>query len=442
MGDKFNMKAKKSFIIAVVFSILCSFLAYFPSEIALATDTTLQKPSIVGKSAITMDLETGEIIYAKDIDTKRYPASITKLMTALVFAEKASKDTIIPYTESASKQPAYSLYANYGPIKIGDSLKASDVMNSLLLFSANDAAYMIGDYVSGSTEEFIKLMNQRAKELGLKNTNFKNPNGLHDPEHYSTAYDLAIMAKAMLENPWIKESISTKESQIEFIDSQKRINIENRNKLLGIDGNIGGKTGYTIPAGRCLLTFYERDGRTLIGVVLNSEYGATDTQVFDDMKAIMDYSFAASKLEYKKAGEVITEVEATYKTFGKFGKEKTITIPISINSAISKYDNNLSEEDISLTVDTKDLDAWNIAGNKKLNANFSEKGSIVPLTASAKITNFTIIKENLGYYAIRILGIITVLCLIFLLIRTFNQRKFRKRSFLGKGRRKKRNIFS
>ncbi|MGL5823151.1 MAG: D-alanyl-D-alanine carboxypeptidase family protein [Sarcina sp.] len=436
------MNGKKTFLIAIIFSLLCSLFTYFPSEIALATDTTLQKPSIVGKSAITMDLKTGEIIYAKDIDTKRYPASITKLMTALVFAEKASKDSIIPYTESASKQPAYSLFANYGPIKIGDSLKASDVMNALLLFSANDAAYMIGDYVFGSNEEFIKLMNQRAKELGLKNTNFKNPNGLHDPEHYTTAYDLALMAKAMLENPWVKETISTKESQIEFIDSQKRINIENRNKILGVNGNIGGKTGYTIPAGRCLLTFYERDGRTLVGVVLNSEYGATDTQVFDDMNAIMDYSFAVPKIEYKQAGEIITEVEAKYKTFGKFGKEKSINIPISINSAINKYDNNLSADDISLTVDTKDLDAWDIAGNKKLKANFSEKGSIVPLTASAKITNFTIIKENFGYYAIRILGVFITLFIIFLLIRTFNQRKFRKRSFLGNSRKKKRNIFS
>ncbi|MGL5066788.1 MAG: D-alanyl-D-alanine carboxypeptidase family protein [Sarcina sp.] len=425
------MKKKKTIILSTMLCLFISMFAAFPSTHVLAENTT-EKPSIVGKSAITMDLASGEIIYAKDIDTKRYPASITKLMTALVFAEKATKDSVIPFTESASKQPAYSLNANYGPIKVGDTLSGADTMNALLLFSANDSAYMIGDYIAGSNEEFIKLMNEKAKELGLKNTNFKNPNGLHDPEHYTTAYDLSLMAKAMLENPWIKETMATKESQIQFIESQKRINIENRNKLLGKDGNIGGKTGFTDPAGRCLLAFYERGGRTLVGIVLNSEYGATDTQVFNDMDAIMDYSFAAKKSPYRNSGDILTEIEAKYKTFGFFGEEKIIKIPVSINEEIQKYDNGINKDDVILTVNTADMNAWDIAGNDELPTIFSEKGSKIELTSSAEISNFTIIKENLGYYIIRLGGIIAIIALVVVILAGIRKRKQRKRSFYGR----------
>ncbi|MGL4453346.1 MAG: D-alanyl-D-alanine carboxypeptidase family protein [Sarcina sp.] len=433
------MKKRKTIISSILLCLFISLFTAFPSTQAFA-QTLIEKPDIIGKSAITMDLTTGEIIYAKDIDTKRYPASITKLMTALVFAENVTKDESIPYTESASKQPAYSLNANYGPIKIGDSLSATDTMNTLLLFSANDAAYMIADHVSGSNDEFIKLMNKRAKELGLKNTNFTNPNGLHHTEHYTTAYDLSLMAKAMLENPWVKEAIATKESQIQFLESGKRINIENRNKLLGKDGNIGGKTGFTDPAGRCLLAFYERGGRTLVGVVLNSEYGATDTQVFEDMNAIMDYSFTTKKSLYKEPGDILTEVEAKYKTFGFFGKEKSIKIPISINKEIQRYDNGINEKDISLSVTTTDMDAWDIAGNKNLPTIFSEKGSKIELTSSAKISNFTIIQENLVYYITRIGGILLAITLFILLALAIKNRKHRRRSFYG-GRNKRKNIF-
>ena len=434
------MKKHTAIISSIILCLFTSIFTIIPSTEVLA-ENLIEKPDIVGKSGITMDLATKEIIYAKDIDTKRYPASITKLMTALVFAEHATKTDKIPYTESASKQPPHALNTNYGPIAITDSLSGADTMNALLLFSANDSAYMISDYVSGSSDAFVKLMNKKAKELGLKNTNFTNPNGLHHPEHYTTAYDLALIADAMLANPWVKESMGTKESQINFLESKKRINIENRNKLLGHDGNIGGKTGYTDPAGRCLLAIYQREGRTLVGVVLNSEYGATDTQVFKDMDAIMDYSFAAKKIPYKKTGDILTEVEAKYKTFGFFGKEKTIRIPISINNNIERYDNGISEKDISLKVNTNNMNAWDIAGNKELPTIFSEKGTKIELTSSATISNFTIIKENLVYYIVRIGSILLAIFIIIFIINSLNKRKYRRSSFYGR-RRKRKNIFS
>lgn len=426
------MKKTKYVISSLLIFLISSMFVFLPVTPAYASD----KPSIVGKSAITMDLATGEIIYAKDIDTKRYPASITKLMTALLFAENATKDARIPFTESAKIQPEYSLSANYGPIETTDALSGADVMNALLLFSANDSAYMAAEYVSGSPEGFFKLMNSRAKELGLKNTNFENPNGLHHDNHYTTAYDLALMGKAVLENEWVKETIGTEKSQIQFIDSQKRIDIENRNKLLGADGNIGGKTGYTTPAGRCLLAFYERDGRTLLGIVLSSEYGATDTQVFEDMNAIIDYSFAAQKVKYKEAGQQIAEVEAKYKAFGFFGKENTIKIPLSINEEILRYDNSVNTNDLKISVDTKDLNAWDIAGANDLKVNFSERGSISEFTATASLSNFDLIKSNAFYYSTRIGTVLILLGLLAWIFITLKNRQRRRRSFFGRKRKK------
>lgn len=426
---KFKIKIYK-----FILSMIATLIILYPANIALAQS---EKPNIIGSSAITVDLETGEIIYAKDINSQRYPASITKLMTALIFAENASKTDKIPFTQSASIQPEYSLSANYGPITIGDSLSGDDTMKALLLFSANDAAYMIADYVSGNNDNFMKLMNEKAKELGLLNTNFTNPNGLHEENHYTTAYDLAKIGKAVLDNSWVKETISTKNAQIQFIDSQKRINIENRNKLLGENGNIGGKTGFTNAAGRCLWSVYERNGRIILGIVLNSEYGATDTQVFTDMNSIIDYSFSLSKSKYKEKGSEIAVIEAKYKPFIFLGEEKSINIPIILNEDLLKYDNGLDSNDISLTVNSDNMSAWELAGNNNLNVVFTEKGLSTNISASSSISDIQIIKENILYYFIRITSACSILVLIFWLMITIKNKKIRRRNFL----KRKKNIF-
>jgi D-alanyl-D-alanine carboxypeptidase len=136
-------------------------------------------PKIEGKAGIVMDMDTGEIIYANNIDSKQYPASTTKLLTGLLFAESKTKTDIIPYTQSASIQPEYSLGKTLarGKMKVGDTMSGQDVMDALLIYSANDSAYMVADSVSGDADKFADLMNDRIKKLGLKNTHFIIPNG-------------------------------------------------------------------------------------------------------------------------------------------------------------------------------------------------------------------------------------------------------------------------
>ncbi len=271
------------------------------------TETSSENlPNIKAEAALTMDLETGEIIYCKDADSKRYPASTTKLLTGLLLAESKDKADQLEYTKSAKEQLEYSLNLNYmhNTMQPGDKVTADDIMKGLLLFSGNDTAYVIADNISGDVKSFAELMNKKAKELGANNSNFVTPNGLHDPNHYTTAYDLSIIMKAAFANPWERETMELEKAPITLKNS--RIILENRNLTLGKNGNLAGKTGTTNEAGGCLATVYDRDGRQLIGIVLKSrQIDNADMTKFNDMDAIMDYSYGAKKKFIKQMVKVL-----------------------------------------------------------------------------------------------------------------------------------------
>ena len=161
-------------------------------------------------------------------------------------------------------------------------MSADNVMDALLLYSGNDIAYMIADNIGGDTVNFSKMMNDKAAALGMKGSHFITPNGLDDinDQHYTTPYDLTILGRAAYKNEWVRQSMGKKTSEIKSTNGPVAT-VENRNKLLGVAGNIGGKTGYTIKAGRCLVSIYERNGRHIIGVVMNSE---NDAQIQKSLK--------------------------------------------------------------------------------------------------------------------------------------------------------------
>ena len=307
-------------------------------------------PEITAEAAITMDLETGEIIYCKDADSKRYPASTTKLLTGLLLAENKNRTDQLEFTKSAKEQPEYSLNINYmhNTMKVGDKILADDIMKGLLLFSGNDTAYVIADNVSGDSKSFAELMNKRAKELGANNSNFITANGLHDENHYTTAYDLSLITKAAFANDWEKETMELQKAPITLKNS--KIILENRNLGLGKNGNIAGKTGTTNQAGGCLATVYERDGRQLIGIILKDrQIDNADMTKFNDMDSIMDYSYAASKETYKSNGENVGTAEVQYKPFVVFGPTKTITVPLKLTQDVSYYKNTINDAESQIT---------------------------------------------------------------------------------------------
>lgn len=386
----------------------------------------IQQPDIVGKYAVTLDYDTGEIIYAKGIDDKAYPASTTKIMTGLLFAEHANKTDSLPYTADAKTQQPYTLNDSFGPIPVGESMNDNDLMKALLMFSANDAAYVIADGVAGNPEKFSDMMNQKVKELGLKNTHFVTPNGLHRDNHYTTAYDIAVILQHAFKNPWVQETMGLKESSITV--NGKKVILHNRNKELGIDGNIGGKTGFTTPAGRCLVTVYERDGRKIIGAVLDSQYDAKDETVFNDMNSMINYSYDVKKVPYIKENTTVDTIPVQYKLFRWFGPTKTIDIPFNATENINYYDNSVNKKETTKSIDLKGMNAWQIASNpESAQVTVSQRAYTKSYPVQAEISTFTLIKTNfLSYLGIFVL-IIVIIILILLLIRTVNLRRLKKR---------------
>lgn len=421
---KFKKKLLSSLLVALSVSL------FTPAKATVQAAETPQ-PDIVGKYAVTLDYDTGEIIYAKGIDERAYPASTTKVMTSLLFAEHASKTDSFPYTAEAKSQQPYTLNDSFGPIPVGEGMNADDLMKALLMFSANDAAYVIAQGVAGSAQKFSDMMNEEVKKLGLKNTHFVTPNGLHNDDHYSTAYDLAVILQNAYKNPWVSETMGLKESSITV--NGKKVILENRNKELGIDGNIGGKTGFTTPAGRCLVSVYERNGRKLIGVVLASQYDAKDEVVFNDMKKIIDYSYSVDKVPYIKAGTTIDTIPVKYKLFRWFGPTKTIDVPFVATENIDYYNNYVNEKETSKTINLKDMNAWQLASDPESAAvTVKERAYEKDYPVKADIGTFTLIKANfLSYLGIIVVAIVIVI-VILLIIRTINLRKRRRR---------RRNIF-
>ncbi len=393
---------KKNFILKTLILTL-SISLFSPLASINAKAATVAQPDINAQAAITMDLETGEIIYCKDADSKRYPASTTKLLTGLLLAENKQKSDEITFTESAKIQPEYSLNINFmhNSMKVGDTMSADDVMKGLLLFSGNDTAYMIADNVAGNSQKFADMMNAKAKEIGANNSHFVTANGLHDENHYTTAYDLSLITKAAFQNDWERETMELADASIQI--NGAKVLLENRNLGLGKNGNIAGKTGLTNAAGGCLAAVYEVNGRKLIGVVLKSrQVDNVDMTKFNDMDSIMNYSYNTSKTVYKSSGEEVGTTDVQYKSFGFFGPTKTITVPLKLTQDVTYYSNAINDAESQITYDKTDSSAWKLLFNKDVTLTYSTRNHNESVAGSVDISfgniyrNFS--KYNNNYY--------------------------------------------
>lgn len=277
--------------------------------------------------ACLMVQETGEILYEKNSKTKHSIASTTKIMTGIIALENGNVNEVVTVSSNAATQEGSSIY-----LKEGDQIILNDLLYGMLLNSGNDAACAVAEHISGSVEDFANLMTKRAIEIGAVNTVFKNPNGLDEEGHFSTAEDLAIITAYSLENQKFKEIVSTKNNQITV--GSNICYLKNHNKLLwNYDGCVGVKTGYTKKTGRCLVSAAQRDGITLIAVTLD----APDD--WNDHKEMLDYGFSVcSKKLIIKKGEVLKN----YKKFGGFNAVslKEVSIPVG--------DKNINDKEIVL----------------------------------------------------------------------------------------------
>ena len=253
---------------------LLTFFFCFTAEAA-------KEPDISAPSAVLMDRGSRRVLWEKSAHRRRPIASTTKIMTALLALERGNEADRIVAGRAAAETEGTSIYLEKGEVKTLDEL-----LYGLMLCSGNDAAVAIAVHIGGSEKKFVKLMNEKAKLLGAARTHFANPHGLPDENHYSTAYDLALISCAALENERFREIVATPACSISWPGHSWDRRLNNQNKLLdSYPGADGVKTGWTEKAGRCLVGSATRGGWQLVSVVLSAP------QMWEDSGLLLDYGF-------------------------------------------------------------------------------------------------------------------------------------------------------
>ena len=333
------------------------------------------EPKINYRSAVVIDRKIKNIIYGKNENVKKAMASTTKIMTAMVVIQ----NTNLNNTVEISKKAAGTGGSRLG-LKAGDKVTVKDLLYGLLLRSGNDCAVALAEYVAGSVQEFSNLMNQNAQMLGLNNTHFVTPHGLDEEEHYTTAYELAILADYALNNELFAQIVNKKSYTININKNSKTLN--NTNELLGnLNGVYGVKTGFTNGAGRCLVTSIKRGNLDVICVVLGADTKKDRTR---DSAKLIEYTF--NKYEEIDIKEKIKE------SFKKWNEINGNRINIEKGES-SKLELTLNNKDKIFTYPIEKGTEDNI--NIEINANLNLKAPVLENTNIGKIKVYYNAKELL-----------------------------------------------
>ncbi|MHB1654572.1 MAG: D-alanyl-D-alanine carboxypeptidase family protein [Desulfitobacteriaceae bacterium] len=256
------------------------------------------KPTVSADAAVLLDVATGDVLYDKQAHKKRAPASTTKIMTAILGLELGRPEEVVTVSQKAAGVGESTLH-----LDPGEKIILYELITGALVKSGNDACVAIAEQIAGSEEKFVNLMNQKALLLGATDTHFANPNGLPNKDHYSSAYDLAMMARYGLQLPAFSSIIRQKETEIHFLEPDVMMDLRNTNKLLWSYPYADGvKTGTTNAAGKCLVASATRDGRQLVAVVLQAP------NRFGDAQKLLEWGFNNTETyTLAQAGEIVGE---------------------------------------------------------------------------------------------------------------------------------------
>ncbi len=286
IGSRFGLKFRTM--------AFCALLVLFAGQVGAVCAA---KPAVTATSAILIDANTGNILYEKNAEKKMYPASTTKIMTALVALEAVENEEISlsqPLSLSKAAYDSLDIDGSSVGLKPGEKMSLEGLLEGLLIASGNDAAVAIAEGISGSEEAFVQRMNEKAKALGLLNTSFKNPHGLHNEEHFTTAKDMATLARAAMENETFQNIVECAHIYLPATDMSDKRYFINTNNLVSLmrypyyfyDKATGIKTGSTDAAGYCLVASAEDKGKSVISVVFDAE----DLSVsHNESKAILEH---------------------------------------------------------------------------------------------------------------------------------------------------------
>lgn len=256
-------------------------------------------PTLKAKSAIVVDADTGQVLYELRADERRAIASTTKMTTSILLIERGNLDDLVVATENAVR----TRYANLN-MAPGETIPLRDMLYAIMLRSSNDGSVAAAEYLAGTEERFVQMMNEKAQELGLKNTHFANSHGLDDPNHYSTARDLATLARYCIQNPLFNEIVRTQKARIlRSVNQQDVVVTSHARCLKHLPGADGIKTGYTAKAGRCFVGSVTRNRWRLISVVL----GSTDAD--KDTHALIEWAYKQyTRIDLAQAGGTVGRV--------------------------------------------------------------------------------------------------------------------------------------
>lgn len=426
---KLNLKIK--FILTIIAFLIFQILLNITS-LAASADIKIGSPACV-----LIESSTGKILYEKNANEQRYPASTTKIMTAILTVENCKLTDVA----TASHNAIYSVPPSYSHASIveGEELTIEQLLNVLLIPSANDAANILAEHIAGSIENFAQMMNNKAKEIGCTNTHFVTTNGVHDDNHYSSAYDLALMGRYAMKYDAIRNIV--KKTQCSLPKTNK-YNKEDRvfntsNDLLRVN-NIPGpdnyyyeyatgiKTGYTTEAGSCIIASAEKDGLEVIAVVLGAETTKEGYSIrYPDCKTLFNYAFDNYKLEnILEPEDVVKEINVADAT------KDTSNLKVSPENAITAIiDKEQSVEELQPKIELDDnlsapISAGEVVG--KITYTIDNKNYSTNLVADT-----TVIKSGTWDILFKICVIILVLVILFMLLKPDKKSK-KKRKKGGK----------
>lgn len=435
-----KLKYFYNYFITLSFIFLLSLL--IPSITTYAKET--KAPSIIADSAVIIDADTGQIIYSKNADKKYFPASTTKVMTALVVLENSNLHDIV----KIGKNPPFAEGSSIG-LKEGEEFSVETLLTGLLLESGNDCAEALAEHIAGSTENFAKLMNKKAEEIGCKNTVFKNPSGLPNPDHVTTAYDLSlILREAIKYDDFVRiSSILTKKLPPSNLDKFERY-VNNHNYLINKASKyyykyaIAGKTGYTDVARHTFTIAAKKDGRTLVGSFLKAE---DKNKNFEDIAKLLDYSFDNSEnIKIYSKGDVVEEIKLTNSNSLPLVLENDFTY-----TKLKDGNEELSPKlkfDLPNNIKTKSLTKGEVITTASVLVNGTELGKVNILSGKNRIYNPSVALQefflNNPVLAISIVIFIIIFILIIIRIVVIKRKNMlRKKRWRELTNKKKKSIF-
>lgn len=414
------MKIKKLINVLIISTIILTTFILNKNYSYADNNTNL---NIYSDAVILIENQTGKTLYEKNSEQKMYPASTTKILTAIITIEKGNLSDKVTVTKSAIAQMKSGYSSAY--LSEGEIISIEDLLKVLLVHSANDASNVLAEYISGSIEDFVNLMNEKAIELGCTNTHFVTTNGLHDDNHYTTAKDLAIITRYCMQNETFRKIVSMKKCVIAATNKSDERVYKNTNDLINPSSGyyypscIGIKTGFTSEAKNCLISACSKNGLQVIAVVL----GASITENYKsaryvDSKTLYDYVYSNYSIQnIAKASSVIKTIEV------KNATDETKSLDLKLEKELNVLVNNKDKENIQTEIIINDNTSAPIATNAVV-GNITYTVGNDKYTINLLASHDVVKKENI-IWILRISLILIFLILIIFVIFKISK-KFKK----------------